>query len=321
MQRLTVATTHSVGLVARHNISNAQGQRIIAKGRVITQSDVEMLLAQQIHFVDVVRYDAHDIDEHTAAAVVATRCSARGVTIRPPHHGRVDVHATWDGAMIVDDAQLAAWHTIAGVTVATVRSGSAVRRGQRVATIKILPFALPHDAMRATPAPALAVQRYRDTRVAVVIVGDTAVWERLARTHLTALVARLRAFPTVALAVHHVHANSEATTARMQQLRTYDVIVTLSETSIMDYADVVPMAIEAAGGVITCYGAPVEPGNLLLLGYIGDTLVIGAPGCIRSMARNVVDLILPRIFARVALTAADVYALANGGLLGMEEAS
>ena len=321
MQRRTVATAHSVGLVARHNISNARGQRILAKGRVITPADVEILLAQQIYSIDVVQYDVDDIDEHTAAALVATRCSATGVVIRPPHHGRVDVHAASDGVIIVDDAQLAAWHMIAGVTIATMRSGSGVRRGQRIATIKILPFALPQHALRETPAPALRQVAYHETRVAVIIIGDTAVWERLHRTHLTALWARLRAFPTVALAVHHVQADVVEVTTRMRQLAHVDLVITLSETSIMDDSDVVPQSVQDAGGVLTCYGAPVEPGNLLLLGQIGRTMVIGAPGCIRSMARNVIDLILPRLFARISLSAADVYALANGGLLGPEDAS
>jgi molybdenum cofactor cytidylyltransferase len=76
-----------------------------------------------------------------------------------------------------------------------------------------------------------------------------------------------------------------------------------------------PQALVATGGRITCYGAPVEPGNLLLLGMIGTTPVMGAPGCIRGSATNVVDLVLPRLVAGIDVDAHDVYALAHGGLL------
>jgi molybdenum cofactor cytidylyltransferase len=76
-----------------------------------------------------------------------------------------------------------------------------------------------------------------------------------------------------------------------------------------------PQGLLHAGGAITCYGAPVEPGNLLLLGQLAGIPVIGAPGCIRGHSRNVVDELLPRIVADFLPTASDVYALANGGLL------
>lgn len=319
MQRMTVTTAASVGLVARHNISDVHGQRLIAKGRVITVHDALLLDAHGIAQIEVVKYDPDDIDEHRAAAIVASCASTTGVTLKPPHHGRTDVHATYDGLWLVDDAALAAWHTIVGVTIATRRGGCVVVRGQRVATIKILPFALPQDAFVAVPAPALRVARYVASHVAVIIVGDGAVWDRLARTHLAALWQRLRHYPVLAVSLAHVYADEGAVTQQLRTFAHHDIIITLTETSIMDPSDVVPSSIQAAGGVITCYGAPVEPGNLLLMGQIGTTIVLGAPGCIRGMAKNVVDLVLPRIFARVPTSAADIYAFANGGLLGTEE--
>ena len=320
MQRRTVATPASVGLIARHNVSDAHGHRLLAKGRLIQADDVVLLLAHGISHIEVVEFEPDDIDEHAAAAIVATRCSASGVTIRPPHHGRVDVFASHAGVVLVDDMQLAAWHAIPGVTVATLRHGSGVQAGQRIATIKILPFAIPRHALAQTPMPAVRLQPYGVTRLAVLIIGDPAVWERLQRTHLRALLARLRPFPVCEVAVFHLQADSAQVTLRLQQLRGYDMIVTLTETSIMDATDVTPASVLAAGGVITCAGAPVEPGNLLLLAQLGSTVILGAPGCIRSMARNVVDLVLPRLLAGVPVTAHDVYAFANGGLLSDESA-
>ena len=61
-------------------------------------------------------------------------------------------------------------------------------------------------------------------------------------------------------------------------------------------SDVTPSGILRAGGTIELYGAPVEPGNLLLLAYLENLPIIGAPGCVKSRDVNVVDLILPRVF-------------------------
>jgi molybdenum cofactor cytidylyltransferase len=60
---------------------------------------------------------------------------------------------------------------------------------------------------------------------------------------------------------------------------------------------------------------PVDPGNLLLLGRLGDAPVIGAPGCARSPKENGFDWVLHRLLADVPVTRADIAGLGVGGLL------
>jgi molybdenum cofactor cytidylyltransferase len=93
------------------------------------------------------------------------------------------------------------------------------------------------------------------------------------------------------------------------------LIVLAGETAIMDRHDIVPRAIEQAGGEVTCFGVPVDPGNLLLVAYLGETAILGAPGCARSRKTNIVDWVLPRLLAGDRLTRADIFALGHGGLL------
>ena len=99
------------------------------------------------------------------------------------------------------------------------------------------------------------------------------------------------------------------------------LIIIAGETSIMDREDVTPRGITLAGGTIAHYGAPVEPGHLLLLAYLppqdgaAPVPVLGAPGCVRSRDVNVVDLVLPRLLAGERLERDDIIALADGGLM------
>ena len=60
---------------------------------------------------------------------------------------------------------------------------------------------------------------------------------------------------------------------------------------------------------------PVDPGNLLVLGDIGGTPVIGAPGCARSPKVNGFDWVLDRILAGLTVSAADIAGMGVGGLL------
>jgi molybdenum cofactor cytidylyltransferase len=61
---------------------------------------------------------------------------------------------------------------------------------------------------------------------------------------------------------------------------------------------------------------PVDPGNLLLLARVGQTPVIGLPGCARSPKLNGFDWVLERLLADVPLTTADLARMGAGGLLG-----
>jgi molybdenum cofactor cytidylyltransferase len=61
--------------------------------------------------------------------------------------------------------------------------------------------------------------------------------------------------------------------------------------------------------------APVEPGNLLLLGYKDDTPIVSAPACFRSPKANIVDQVLPPILSRYRLSGWEIACLGHGGLL------
>ena len=60
---------------------------------------------------------------------------------------------------------------------------------------------------------------------------------------------------------------------------------------------------------------PVDPGNLLFLGSIGDKPVIGLPGCARSPALNGADKVLSRVLCDVPVSSSDIAGMGVGGLL------
>jgi molybdenum cofactor cytidylyltransferase len=60
---------------------------------------------------------------------------------------------------------------------------------------------------------------------------------------------------------------------------------------------------------------PVDPGNLLFLGQIGQRAVIGLPGCARSPALNGADWVMERIICALPVTPDDIMGMGVGGLL------
>jgi molybdenum cofactor cytidylyltransferase len=76
-----------------------------------------------------------------------------------------------------------------------------------------------------------------------------------------------------------------------------EIIILAGETAIMDSHDIAPRAVERSGGEVTCFGAPVDPGNLLMLAYLDGVPIVGAPGCVRSQKTNVIEWVLPPLLA------------------------
>jgi molybdenum cofactor cytidylyltransferase len=94
-----------------------------------------------------------------------------------------------------------------------------------------------------------------------------------------------------------------------------DLLLVAGATATSDRRDVIPAAIREAGGEVLRVGMPVDPGNLLVLGRLGDALVLGLPGCARSPKRNGLDLVLELWAAGFGVDSARIAAMGVGGLL------
>jgi molybdopterin biosynthesis enzyme len=157
--------------------------------------------------------------------------------------------------------------------------------------------------------------------VAVILSGSPSAADRIQRSYDPPLRTRLEMLGSdldsiTFVPLEDAHNEAEmADTIRQQAAAGADLIILAGETAIMDRFDIAPRAVERAGGTITCFGAPVDPGNLLMLAYLNGLPIMGAPGCVRSPKRNIVDEVLPRLLVGDRLTQADIIELGHGGLL------
>ena len=94
-----------------------------------------------------------------------------------------------------------------------------------------------------------------------------------------------------------------------------DPILVFAASAIVDRGDVIPEAVEAAGGKLVHLGMPVDPGNLLLMGRLGNADVIGVPSCAGSPKLNGFDWVLERRLAGLPVGPAEISAMGVGGLL------
>ncbi|MBI3536271.1 MAG: molybdopterin-binding protein, partial [Chloroflexi bacterium] len=184
-------------------------------------------------------------------------------------------------------------------------------------------LALPEKTIRAAEeitrafGAAARIATIQKKNVAIVLTGSANGRARVEKLFLPPMRARMVEAGAHVIAEDFVAEEEPVIADAIERAvqRGAQMILLAGETSIMDAQDITPRGIARAGAVIEVYGAPVEPGNLMLLAYRDAVPIIGAPGCIKSRETNVVDLILPRLFIGERVSRADVNALAEGGLL------
>jgi molybdopterin biosynthesis enzyme len=277
--------------------------------------------------VYVAELDAGDVDENAAARRVATAVSGAGLALTGPATGRVNLKAEVLGILRVDAARLARLNSQVGITLATLPTNTAVHPRKIVATVKIIPYAVPETAVTAVEAiaaeagPLINITPLPAHQAILILSGSPAAQTRIVDSFTPPIRARLEALGSTLAAIDFIPLEDESGEEELahklaeRAAEGAGMVILAGETAIMDHYDIAPRAVERAGGVVTCFGAPVDPGNLLMLAYLDKVPVLGAPGCVRSPKLNIVDLVLPRLLAGDRLTQLDIVSLGHGGLL------
>jgi molybdenum cofactor cytidylyltransferase len=322
-----VSLDAAAGKILGHNITRPDGRRALRKGKPLTGEDLALLRALGRETVYVAQLEAGDVVEDSAAARIAAAVMGPGLRLSGPSTGRANLYSEQLGLLRVSVPRLTQLNLLAGITLATLPANTALRAGKMAATLKVLPYAVPEATVIAgeqialADGPILWLDPIPARKVGLILSGSPAGRERTVRTFQNALHERLAALDATIAEIAYVTLDDESGEKELaeqlghQHARGRELIILAGETAIMDRHDIAPRAVERAGGEVTCYGAPVDPGNLLMLGYLQGIPVLGAPGCARSPKDNIVDLVLPRLLAGDRLTKAEIVAWGHGGLL------
>jgi len=321
-----VPLSEAEGKILGHNIAGANGQRLLRKGRQLTAADLESLRALGRQAVYVAQLEETDVDENVAARRVAEAVSGQGLRMQGAASGRANLLSETSGLLRVDVERLTQINERDGIPLATLLNHSPVYARQIVATVKIIPYAVPESVVGVVEAiadrsgPIVRVDPLPPRLVGMILSGSTSVHQKLI-TDFAPLRDRIERLGSSVARTDFVALDDQSDEAALADMLRQQIsagirmILLAGETAIMDAQDIIPRAIERAGGHVESVGAPVDPGNLLMLAYLGEVPVVGAPGCARSRKINIVDWILPRLLAGDYLTRRDIVQLAHGGLL------
>jgi molybdenum cofactor cytidylyltransferase len=310
------------GGILAHSLRVAD--RVLRKGTLIDTTHFALLHAAGYEEVTIAWLEPGDMPEGEAAVHLGENLIGPGIRRSQDVHGRVNLFAKSRGLLRLDAAAIERLNLIdEAVTLATLPDRTVVEKDDLVATLKIIPFAVSALTISAAETllreggPLLAVKPFLSLSTGLILtklpqLKDTAIASTIevTRARITANGGTML-FPHET--PHEIPPLVEAINALLAEGA--DMILISGASAVTDRLDVVPQAIVEAGGRITRFGMPVDPGNLICLGMIGAKPVIVLPGCARSPKLNGVDWVLNRLFAGETVDTKDIAAMGVGGLL------
>lgn len=322
MKAQTIEIEKSAGRVLSSAIFRPGGKKLMAKGHVLREEDVRVLQSEGMERIWVAELEEGEISEDEAVCGVAGEVGCGSYEIQLAAGGRANLIATENCCVLVDDDLLRQVNCTSGAVIATMINFSYAMQGQRIATIKSAPFAISKSefdgliAMLRERGPILQARPVQRPTVAV-LYSDPMNGDRARVLFESVLRQKLERFGVHCHAALAVLENEEHVSRAMQQLLRArpSVVLVASTTAPAGPLDVVGAAMGRIGCQLERFLAPVEPGNLLLMGYKDDVPIMSAPGCFRSLKPNVIDLMLPPMLARYRVSTWEVACLGHGGLL------
>ncbi len=324
-----IKTEEAVGHVLCHDLTRiVPGEykgTAFQKGHVVREEDIDMLLSMGKRELYVWEVEPGMLQENEAAEVLRGIC--QGESMRPTEvsEGKIELIAESAGLFAADIQRLRQINSLGEMMIATRSSLTPVHAGDKLAGMRVIPLVIAQEKMQQAKAigggkPLLALHLFQALRVGVINTGSEVFSGRIQDAFTPVLEGKLAEYGS-AMAFHQVLSDEHEpiTQAIVRMVKEGAQMVLCTGGMSVDPDDRTPLAIKNTGAAVVSYGAPVLPGAMFMLAYLGEVPIVGLPGCVMYAKRTIFDLVLPRLLAGVRVSAEDLAGLGNGGLcLGCE---
>ena len=317
-----VPVAEAEGAILAHSLR--LGTTALKKARVLSRADLDVIAGAGLARIVVARLEPDDVGEDEAARRVAAAAAGAEVEPAAPFTGRANLFAKTRGLLVFDRERLDRVNLVnEAITLGTLPPFAVVEARTMVATVKIIPFAASAEAVERCVAaarsdgPLLRVAPFQPRSIGLIQTRLPGLKESTLDKTREVTDGRLRALGSrLVLEERCGHATAELVPLIRDAMdHGIDILLIHGASAILDRRDVIPAAIVAAGGRIDHFGMPVDPGNLLLLGHVGERAVLGLPGCARSPKVNGFDWVLERLVAGLTVGPSEIMRMGSGGLL------
>jgi molybdenum cofactor synthesis domain-containing protein len=290
------------------------------RGHIIREEDIPKLLDYGKQHIFVWEENAGEIHEEDAARRLAAMAPVAGAQYSEPNEGKVVLTAQGRGMFRVNTELLRKINSIGDITIATLPDHYPVEAGARLASMRIVPLVTKETQIIEAEelcknSALLDLRPYQRRKIGLIITGSEVYNGRIQDKFEGVVRRKMEAYPSeiVGVSICDDELSMIVAAAKEQLAAGADFLIFTGGMSV-DPDDLTPTAIRQLGAEIITHGLPSQPGNMTLVGYLGDTAILGIPGAAISMPTTTFDVLLPQIFAGDKLTKAELINLASGGL-------
>ena len=295
--------------------------RAFKKGHIIKKVDIPKLLDLGKEHIYVWELDENTLHENDAAVRLAKAAAGPGFILTEPVEGKVELRAETEGLLKINTAALDEINDIEQIVLASIHSNQLVSAGKLIAGCRVVPLVIDTEKIRQVENigrfnfPVFEIKPLKSLKIGIVTTGSEVYHGRIKDQFGPVLDKKISDLGCRVLRRIFVDDKIAMISQAIQTLiqEGAEMVITTGGMSV-DPDDVTPGGIRAAGGRIVAYGAPVLPGSMFMLAYIGNIPVLGLPGCVMYHKTTIFDLVIPRILTGEELTRKDITRLGHGGL-------
>ena len=311
-------------LAQSYNLS----ERKLSKGTRVSKAIVELLNKENIKTILCAVPHENDMDEDAAAEAISNAIDRNRLFAEEASTGRVNFRTPALGVVRYNRELIKKINLVdESIAFSIVEHNQLLAKNDLIATLKIIPFFVSKIYVERVVALLSKHEIFKIHRLEEKKVGFIQTyydWQKRSIFKATSNVTRSRLDALGCLLeketlIPHDH-ESLCSEIKSSLDSGTQVLLISGASAITDRSDYIPKAILSVGGEIIQYGLAVDPGNLLLIGQIGNTTIIGMPGCARSPKLNGFDWVLQLLMANIPITKEELADMGAGGLL-MEIAS
>ncbi|MDF2815072.1 MAG: molybdopterin-binding protein [Paenibacillus sp.] len=326
-----VRVEDAVGLVLAHDLTQIiPGQfkgRLFRKGHVIREEDISELLRIGKAHIYVMELGSDDLHEDEAALRMAQAVAGFNVSLTEASEGKVLIRSSIEGVVRIEKAFIDELNAFDQIAMATVPDFSVVRSDQSLVGTRVIPLVVAKSKIEAIEQMAIrwkeehdgqapiTVLPFKSLRVGLITTGSE-VYTGLIEDKFGPVVReKVEALGSRIVEQRMTPDDSDAIVREIRyfQQQEVDLILVTGGMSV-DPDDRTPGAIKQAGARIISHGTPMLPGSMLMMAYLGETPIMGLPGCVIYDRFTSFDVLLPRICAGVPIERYHITELGYGGL-------
>ena len=320
----SVPVAEAVGMVLGHDVTRiVPGESkgpAFKRGHIIQAEEVDALLDIGKGHVYVVDLGPDLIHEDEAACRIAQAAAGPGIRLTKPSEGKVNFIAEISGLLKVNVPALTRLNAIDEVVLATLHTNHRTEAGRAVAGTRIIPPGVSRAGYHKGRAPSQGQLSAGGGQALSIPAGghgdhgQRGLFGRIKDAFGPVVEKKFRELGSTVFRQALVSDDLDMTVAAIHDLIAEGAqMVALTGGMSVDPDDQTPAAIRAAGAEVITYGAPVFPGAMFMLAYIGGIPVVGLPGCVMYYKASIFDLVIPRLLAGETVTQKDIEKMGHGG--------